>query len=152
MTAGDREKLRKIARELWSIAEGQAARDIPWPISPDAQQLDYLALANAEIRRRQARREAFPDKFLREPAWDILLALFARQLEGKRSTSKLAHHAAGIPGTTALRWLDHLVSEGLISRKTSPEDNRCTDLILTASGAQRIASALEHMTKAENKT
>lgn len=76
------------------------------------------------LRARQERREHFSAHLFADPAWDILLELYALELEQRRvSVSKLCL-SAGVPSTTALRWIEKLHDEGLISRGEDPFDGR----------------------------
>lgn len=150
MTAKDRNELRKIAVQLWTLANGELSDAEAKSELTNKPKADYLVQARAEIVRRRARQKALPGRLLREPAWDILLELFIRELEGKGSTAKLAHFAAGVPCTTALRWLDVLEAEGFIARKADTEDRRFTIVALTAVGERSVMAALDHMAGAEN--
>lgn len=76
------------------------------------------------IRSRAIRRQFFKEDLFADPAWDMLLELYALECEGRRiSVSKLSV-AAGVPCTTTLRWIDKLESESLIVRTNDPFDAR----------------------------
>ena len=76
------------------------------------------------IKARSARRQFFDGSLFSDPAWDILLELYALKCEGLRvSVSKLSV-AADVPCTTALRWIDKLETELLIVRADDPFDGR----------------------------
>ena len=80
--------------------------------------------ARSIIQARAARRRFFDSELFADPAWDMLLELYALEGEGLRiSVSKLSL-AAGVPCTTALRWLDKLESESLLVREEDPTDGR----------------------------
>ena len=55
-----------------------------------------------------------------DPAWDIMLDLFAASLEGKTVSVSSACIAADVPSTTALRWLSVLERERMIERVSDP--------------------------------
>ena len=46
----------------------------------------------------------FGEGLFADPAWDIMLDLFAARIEGKDITVSSAGIAACVPPTTALRW------------------------------------------------
>jgi DNA-binding MarR family transcriptional regulator len=73
---------------------------------------------------RRARTRYLPEELFAEPAWDMLLNLLRCELTGRRvSTSDLCL-AAGVPGTTALRWIKALVQKGLVIREPDRRDGR----------------------------
>lgn len=59
-----------------------------------------------------------------DPAWDLLLDLTAARLEGRTVGVAGAGMAPNVPGTTAVRWLDKLVQDGLIERSAESGDGR----------------------------
>jgi hypothetical protein len=80
---------------------------------------------------RRQREMVFGKDLFADPAWDILLELYAAMLGQRRvPTSELAV-AAGIPLTTALRWISKLESEGLVTRADDPLDGRRVWIALT---------------------
>jgi hypothetical protein len=74
-------------------------------ISPRTDDGSLLMLAVAQYDARRKRAEFVPSALLAEPAWDILLDLYIRQAQGKRTTVSSACVGAIVPATTALRWL-----------------------------------------------
>ena len=63
-----------------------------------------------EMRRRRS--AVFGEGLFSDPAWDILLELFAAELDGRRlGLSDLAHIA---PRSTLARWLTALEERGLV--------------------------------------
>lgn len=92
------------------------------------------------LRARQERSEHFSSTLFADPAWEILLELFALELEQRRvSVSKLCL-SARVPTTTALRWIDKLHEEGLISRGEDPFDGRRIWVTLSPAGVVRMQS------------
>jgi DNA-binding MarR family transcriptional regulator len=75
----------------------------------------------------------------------MLLELYAIKCEGRRvSTSKLSI-AAGVPSTTALRWIDKLEAEELVVRTVDPMDARRIWIALSATGIAAMESYLERI-------
>lgn len=76
------------------------------------------------IRMRRMRDELFPAEMFADPAWDMLLDLFAARMEdGQVSVSSLCI-AAAVPATTALRWIKTLTDDGTFIRESDPRDGR----------------------------
>lgn len=92
-----------------------------------------LDKAQSIYRARQARGSFFGangDVFA-DPAWDILLDLFAARELGRRVSISSACIAANVPPTTALRWLGTLEERDLIERKADEQDRRRSYVQLT---------------------
>ena len=101
------------------------------------------------IKARASRRQIFGADLFADPAWDMLLELFALTCEGRRvSVSKLSH-AAGVPGTTALRWIDKLETECLIVRSDDPHDARRVWVMLSQAGFSAMTTFVERVTGRE---
>lgn len=76
------------------------------------------------IRARRLRDQYFGDSLFEDPAWDMLLDLYAADLEhGRVSVSSLCIAAAVAP-TTALRWIGRMTDAGLFVRQPDPFDRR----------------------------
>lgn len=76
------------------------------------------------IANRQARARFFDAELFGDPAWDMLLDLTAAQAEGVQVSVTSLCIAAGVPATTALRWLTQMVEAGLFVRVPDPADRR----------------------------
>lgn len=84
------------------------------------------------IRARRLRDQYFPSGLFADPAWDMLLDLFAAELEHLRVSVSSLCIAAAVPPTTALRWITSLTSHGLIEREPDLLDRRRAHIKLTA--------------------
>lgn len=101
--------------------------------------------ARSVIKARAERRKFFDSDLFADPAWDMLLELYALECEGKRiSVSKLSV-AAGVPCTTTLRWLDKLESESLAVREADPLDGRRIWVSLSDLGFDRMRAYVEQI-------
>jgi DNA-binding MarR family transcriptional regulator/DNA-binding NarL/FixJ family response regulator len=93
------------------------------------------ATAAADIRKAiQARRmrDRFFDRALfADPAWDMLLDLYAAHLERARVSVSSLCIAAAVPPTTALRWIATMQEAGLFERQSDPFDKRRAFMTLT---------------------
>jgi len=76
------------------------------------------------IANRQARARFFDPALFGDPAWDMLLDLTAAYGEGARVSVTSLCIAAGVPATTALRWLTQMVETGIFIRVPDPADKR----------------------------
>lgn len=76
------------------------------------------------IANRQARARFFDAELFGDPAWDMLLDLTAVRAEGAQVSVTSLCIAAGVPATTALRWLTQMVEAGLFIRVPDPADKR----------------------------
>ena len=92
------------------------------------------------ISARRLRSELLPSDFFSEPAWDVLLEVFARHLEGTEGCLSEIAEAASIPNTTALRSADKLKEEGLLVRQVDPSDARRVILQLSNLGERVMQS------------
>jgi DNA-binding MarR family transcriptional regulator len=80
----------------------------------------------------------FPDGMFADPAWDMLLDLYACKIEGTRIGVSNACMAAGVPPTTALRCLNRLEQCGLVQRQPDAVDCRRIYVELTDIAAWRV--------------
>ncbi len=73
---------------------------------------------------RTARRRFFGSDLFADPAWDILLELYALRCDQRRTSVSKLCLAAAVPPTTALRWIDKLHGDGLVEREPDVFDGR----------------------------
>jgi DNA-binding MarR family transcriptional regulator len=76
------------------------------------------------IRARRLRDKAFGPGLFEDPAWDILLDLFAASLERSEVSVSSLCIAAAVAPTTALRWVGRMTAAGLLVRQHDPFDRR----------------------------
>jgi len=88
------------------------------PALPDPQVVRQI------IANRQARARFFDPALFGDPAWDMLLDLTAAHGEGAQVSVTSLCIAAGVPATTALRWLTQMVESGIFVRVPDPADRR----------------------------
>lgn len=101
---------------------------------------ETLATVRFIIAARRTREAIIGDELFADPAWDILLELYAAALvQTKVATSDLCK-ASAVPATTALRWIDRLESAGLLQRQGDPLDARRTAIELTHKGELKMES------------
>lgn len=91
---------------------------------------------------RRVRSRYFPEGFFGEPAWDMLLALYATGDDNRRQSVSNLVDLASCPPTTALRHLTSLEQEGMVERTPHPTDGRVYFISLTAKGRGAIEAYL----------
>lgn len=92
---------------------------------------------------RKRRTAVFPEELFSDPAWDILLELYAAHLEQHRISITGVCAASSVPTTTALRWIAKLQQDGLVVRTGDPLDARRSWIALTSVGVERMRSFFE---------
>jgi hypothetical protein len=94
-------------------------------VNRSAQQIE-VSRENVEwlMRARKRRRQYLPADLFADPAWDILLDLLHAELAQHRMSISSLCIAAGVPTTTALRWITNMVNQGLLLRRPDPRDGR----------------------------
>ena len=148
-TDDEAERLKRLNDEVARIAETLARLVKHEPALPSSahvgdRRMAYapvpepdLAVVSASrvrsaIRARRLRDQFFATTLFADPAWDMLLDLFAAELEHVRVSVSSLCIAAAVPPTTALRWIATLTSHELIEREPDPLDRRRAHIKLTA--------------------
>jgi hypothetical protein len=104
---------------------GFGATPASGPALPDPQMVRQI------IANRQARARFFDPDLFGDPAWDMLLDLTAAHCEGARVSVTSLCIAAGVPATTALRWLTQMVESGIFVRVPDPADRRRAFIVMS---------------------
>jgi DNA-binding MarR family transcriptional regulator len=99
---------------------------------PTRNQLGRLAFDLYKARR--DREAIFRQRLLGEPAWDMLLALYAFPRRGEVVTVSSLSNLAQVPEATGLRWQSKLMEDGLIRRGPHIVDRRIVLVGLTDRG------------------
>lgn len=143
------ERLRMLNEEVARLAEvlSQLAAERPDAVraptsgfraeqasdpDPDAR------IVRATIRARRLRDQHFHGELFADPAWDMLLDLYAARLERRRVSVSSLCIAAAVPPTTALRWIGTMHEANLFGREADPADKRRAHITLT----ERAAAAM----------
>lgn len=111
------EQLRAPPRSFRPMAKG---------LSGDEQSSDREKAKRARrlIRQRRMREQFFPADLFADPAWDMLLDLYAARLERQAVSVSSLCIAAAVPATTALRWIKTLTDSGMFVREADALDGR----------------------------
>lgn len=130
--------LNIIVAHLNRLAEAARMQGAPAPTSP--------RFVRRVIAARAARRQFFAADLFADPAWDILLELYALHCEQQRTSVSKLCIAVAVPATTALRWIDKLQSEGLLDRAADPLDARRIWVAISPKGMDAMESYLQELT------
>ena len=87
---------------------------------------------------RRARRAVLGENLFSDPAWDILLELYAAHLGGRGVLQSEFAQRIQIPGSTTARWVAALKERGLVQSETDATDVDQATLYLTNEGAARM--------------
>jgi DNA-binding MarR family transcriptional regulator len=133
-------RLDALARDVESMRDTLAAValrvDAAGP--PDA-----AATAEALLSARRDRSQALGPGLFADPAWDMLLALFAAAERGEALPVTRLCTAAGVPQTTALRWLEQLEQGRLIVRAADAADARRTLVSLAPDAREKMRALIK---------
>lgn len=120
------ETLARLARDDFAPVTTRLNEHVP-PFRAGPEETDIgidAAQIRATIRARRLRDQFFDGGLFADPAWDMLLDLFAAHLEHVRVSVSSLCIAAAVPPTTALRWITTMREGGLLERHDDPFDRR----------------------------
>lgn len=86
------------------------------------------------VRARRLRDRYVGSGLFEDPAWDMMLDLYAAHLERAHVSVSSLCIAAAVAPTTALRWIARLTEAGLFERRPDPFDRRRAFMSLTERG------------------
>lgn len=95
------------------------------------------------LRQRRLREQYFPADLFADPAWDMLLDLYAARLERQPVSVSSLCIAAAVPATTALRWIKTMTDAGLFVREADPLDGRRIFIGLAEAAFEPLARYFE---------
>ena len=110
---------------------------------PTTKELRRLARKIYEARRMRDR--VLDSDLFGEPAWDMLLAVYHLPPLGEMLTVSGLCCCAGVPHTTAHRWQNTLMTEGLIERGPHETDGRMQFVRLTERGRTLLEQYLTRL-------
>ncbi len=97
------------------------------------------------LKLRRKRENYFNATLFADPAWDILLDLYAAELEGQKVSVSSLCIAASVPPTTGLRWIGAMTADGLLQREHDPEDARRIFIRLSETAREALSSYFTDM-------
>jgi DNA-binding MarR family transcriptional regulator len=93
---------------------------------------------------RRARDETFGAHLFAEPAWDVLLELYAATLGGRPMKLRDIALAISVPASTTARWIAALAERGLIASHADPNEPDVPNIGLTERGAAQMKQLADH--------
>jgi DNA-binding MarR family transcriptional regulator len=134
-------ELEHIQRRLRQLQE-DLSKTLVAPQPPACDDLSLGRLVKEILRSRRKRETVFGGALFGEPAWDILLELYAAQLTCQDVPVSSICEASAVPPTTALRWVVRLEKEGWVQRRRDHSDARRSLVELTAEGSTTMRAFL----------
>jgi DNA-binding MarR family transcriptional regulator len=120
------------------------------PSEPSPAQREVLHADAGRVQfTRDLRREIFDARIFGEPAWDMLLALYAMDNVQRRLSMAELSKYADVPPTTALRWLNYLETQDLIWRHSNSVDKRFVYVELSHKGRAEMDRYFTEVRQAE---
>nr|NUR37123.1 winged helix-turn-helix transcriptional regulator [Sphingomonas sp.] len=90
-------------------------------------------------------REAVLGSYLfSEPAWDVLLELYAAELGTRTMSVADLARAIDTPESTTARWVDELAGRGLVVQHREPGQSGGPLVSLSYEGASKMGSLIDH--------
>lgn len=146
---GEAARLARLNQEVARIAEvltrlssrDDAPRSTPGSVTDAgpgyAGQPAMADIAAADVRKiiraRRLRDRFFGEGIFEDPAWDMILDLFAAHLARAQVSVSSLCIAAAVAPTTALRWIAKMSDAGLFERQPDPFDRRRAFMALSPS-------------------
>lgn len=139
------EEVARIAETLARLTRGEGTvdrallgdRSVAYRARTDDPKAGASDVVAADVRKviraRRLRDQFFAPGLLEDPAWDMLLDLFAAELERAQVSVSSLCIAAAVAPTTALRWIGRMTEEGLFERTPDPFDKRRAFMVLSDS-------------------
>lgn len=128
--------LREQLGSALRIVDQMAGTPVVRAFEQQVSERDVRAL----LKLRRNRDRFFGEDIFADPAWDILLELYAAALAQLRMSVTSLCAAAAVPATTALRWINQLEERGLITRRPDPTDGRRHFLMLSKEGFEAMGA------------
>ena len=137
---------RAAARLLRVLSEavGHLPAEEPPPGQP-ASEDELASLARIIFHSRRTRARHFKRAMFGEPAWDVLLLLYAADRSGSRQTLTKLAGSIEAPLSTVNRWIGYLEREQLVQREPHPTDRRVVFIGLLPKGRQSMTEYLTEM-------
>ena len=135
---------RPAALPVAAVAPPVASAVVATPSQP-SNPISARRLALTKLRGvRRLRGRFLPAHLFADPSWDMLLDLYDAELAASQVSVTLLSASSNLPLTTALRRLDVLEEQGLVSRFEDPSDRRKTLVRLTGQGLDAMEKFFTH--------
>jgi DNA-binding MarR family transcriptional regulator len=140
-------EVARIADALARLTRAEQDRDEQPPIvgdrtlrygAPPAVTTPTAGEVRRTIRARRMRDQFFGSGYFEDPGWDMLLDLYAAELEGTRVSVSSLCIAAAVAPTTALRWIGRMSDAGWFERCPDPLDRRRAYMALSLRASEAM--------------
>lgn len=133
--------------------EGPSGRQMQSPLaqlqallSPTARSVEELTeehiLLILAVRR--GREAVFGRDLFSDPAWDVLLELYAAKLAGRTVTAHDLAAAIDVPRSTTGRWIEALADRGLVNLESNSAEPTNLSVRLSADGVCKMKRLADH--------
>lgn len=122
-------------------------RDFTKMLSPDTDRVPVEVTENyilSILCVRRGREAAMGRELFSDPAWDILLELFAARLGCRRMTVDELARSIDMPRSTTARWIEVLSDRGLVTTVSDFGDRAKLWIELTAHGDATMTRLVDH--------
>ncbi|GLI99469.1 MarR family transcriptional regulator [Sphingobium sp. BS19] len=123
-----------------TLLGGAAVHETKSPPPPGAEFAAWLLMA------RRMREEVLGAELFSDPAWDILLDVYAAEARGERVQISSLAPMSSVPSSTARRWAHKLEELGLLERDRDERDHRLSYIRLSQYGHDRIMLLIKRLT------
>lgn len=103
------------------------------------------------IRARRLRDQFFGAALFEDPGWDMLLDLYAAELERTRVSVSSLCIAAAVAPTTALRWIARMTDIGLFERHPDLHDRRRAFMVLSTRASEAMRGYMVEIGRADRR-
>lgn len=145
---------RSMARDILALADeaeaqamsmvGSAHDDVPEKADHNVRAKGhFVGLAKNQYVSRRNRERFFEKKIFGEPGWDMLLELYAGEMNDEKISTSNLILSSSAPSSTALRWIKHLEDAGLVAKKSSHLDGRVQYQRITNAGFDSMTKYFE---------
>lgn len=94
---------------------------------------------------RRLREEVLGADLFSDPAWDIILDVYAASARGEKIQISSLSPMSGVPSSTARRWAHKLIRMGFLERERDPRDHRLSYIRLSGEGHRRIMVFIDRL-------
>jgi DNA-binding MarR family transcriptional regulator len=131
----------QVSRIAASLAELSTERRVALQTAQGPESLDppvSAGLVDWVIQARRRRADFFDVGLFADPAWDMLLDLLEAEIRGRRVSVSSLCIAAAVPASTAIRWINAMVKDGLFVRQPDPGDLRRVYVALSPEASRAL--------------
>jgi len=151
-------QFRTMARDILAMADeaeaeamsmvGSTFDDVPSKSEYNVRSRGrFMESAKYQYESRRVRERFFEKKIFGEPAWDMLLELYAGELNDEKISTTNLILSSSAPNSTALRWIKHLEDAGLVTKQSSHLDGRVQYQRITKNGFESMTKYFESVSE-----